>query len=172
MAGLPGSGKSTLARGIAAALGGAVLDKDVVRAALFAPRDIEHSTRQDDFCVAIMLQAAAYLWQIEPRRVVILDGRPFSRRSQRADVAAFAAEGRQAFRLIVCVVSDETARRRLESGAATHLAADRDYRLYTAVKERFEPIDEPHLLVDTGEAYETCLGRCLAYLREGAATTN
>ena len=169
MAGLPGSGKSTLARGLAGVIGGAVLDKDIVRAALFAPTDIEHSTRQDDFCVGIMLHVAAYLWQIEPPRVVILDGRPFSRRSQRDEVAAFAEQHGQACRLITCVCSDETARRRLEAGAATHLAGDRDYELYEAIKRRFEPIEEPHLLVDTDEEYRTCLESCLAYIRGDGA---
>ena len=36
MAGLPGTGKSTLARALAQRLAGAVLDKDEIRAALFA----------------------------------------------------------------------------------------------------------------------------------------
>lgn len=169
MAGLPGSGKSTLARGLAAEIGGAVLDKDVVRAALFAPADIEHSTQQNDFCVGIMLRVAAYLWKVKPQRVVLLDGRTFSRRSQRDEVAAFAAQHGRPFRLIACVCSDETARRRLEAGAPSHLAGDRDFGLYQTIKRRFEPIDEPHLLVDTDDTYQACLDRCLAYIRgEGA----
>ena len=50
MAGLPGTGKSTLARRLAQRLPGAVLDKDVIRAALFEPVHVEYSLAQDDFC--------------------------------------------------------------------------------------------------------------------------
>ena len=58
MAGLPGTGKSTLSRALAAKLGGTVIDKDQVRAALFSLPDIEYSTEQDDFCMAVMLKVA------------------------------------------------------------------------------------------------------------------
>jgi predicted kinase len=44
MAGLPGTGKSTLARVLANDLGGVVLDKDVIRAALFPAALIEYSS--------------------------------------------------------------------------------------------------------------------------------
>src|SRR5438270_13324243 len=107
MAGLPGTGKSTLAGGLAEALPAVLLDKDRVRAALFAPDDVEHSTRQDDFCLGIMLQVAGYLWQNTSRLHVILDGRPFARRYQRAEVAAFAAEHGVPFRIIECVCKEE-----------------------------------------------------------------
>jgi adenylylsulfate kinase len=86
MAGLPGTGKSTLARGLAAALPAVVLDKDPIRAALFPPAEVEYSTRQDDFCLSLMLQVAAYMVERDADRRVILDGRPFARRYQRAMV--------------------------------------------------------------------------------------
>ena len=168
MAGLPGTGKSALAVGLAEALPAVLLDKDRVRAALFAPADVEYSTRQDDFCLGIMLQVAGYLWWDTPRRHVILDGRPFARRYQRAEVASFAAEHHVLFRLIECVCTEETALRRLlsDTEAATHLARNRDYQLYRGLKASFEPIEEPKLVVDTDEPYQTCLERCLSYLRE------
>src|SRR5215469_2334110 len=98
MAGLPGTGKSTLARALAEALPATVLDKDTVRAALFAPEDVEYSTAQDDFCLSVMLQTAGYLWEREPTRRILLDGRPFARRYQRAEVADFAARHAVPFR--------------------------------------------------------------------------
>ena len=61
MAGLPGTGKSTLARELARHTGGCVLGKDEIRAAIFAPEDIEFSTAQDDFVMEIMLQGARFL---------------------------------------------------------------------------------------------------------------
>jgi predicted kinase len=61
MAGLPGTGKSTLARELAARTGGRVLSKDEFRHALFAANEIEYSSRQDDFCLQLMLATAEYL---------------------------------------------------------------------------------------------------------------
>jgi len=90
MAGLPGTGKSTLSRALAAELGGTVIDKDQVRAALFPPSDIEYSTEQDDFCMAIMLKVAGYLFRKDPSRVVFLDGRTFSRSYQLKRATGYA----------------------------------------------------------------------------------
>jgi len=61
LAGLPGTGKSTLAANSAAHLDAAILSKDEIRQALFAPPDVEYSTAQDDFVLQIMLEAAAWL---------------------------------------------------------------------------------------------------------------
>src|SRR3954471_1764920 len=50
MVGLPGTGKSTLSRALVERFGGFVIDKDVIRPALFGPSQIEYSVEQDDFC--------------------------------------------------------------------------------------------------------------------------
>lgn len=169
MAGLPGTGKSRLARALSREIDGVVLGKDQIRAALFPPAEIEYSTAQDDFCVAIMLQVAAYLFQKDPRRVVILDGRPFARRYQRADVARFAATQGNTLQFIECICSDETARTRLARAVdADHPAGNRDYALYQQLKAQFEPIEEPKLLVDTDQPFDACLARCLAFVRAPA----
>jgi predicted kinase len=169
MAGLPGSGKSTLARGLAAALPAVVLDKDPIRAALFPAGTIEYSTRQDDFCQSIMLQVAAYLLEREPGRPIVLDGRPFARRYQRAQVVEAAHRLHTPLRVVECVCADETARRRLEHDAAAGIrpARNRDYDLYLAVKAGFEPIALPKLTVDTDQSYQRCLDLCLEYIRAG-----
>src|SRR5215471_13290951 len=80
MAGLPGTGKSAIARSLAQRLPGAILDKDLIRAALFGPDYVEYSLSQDDFCQEIMLQTAAYLVGSNLSLCVLLDGRTFSRR--------------------------------------------------------------------------------------------
>lgn len=168
IAGLPGTGKSALARGLAASLGAAVLDKDPIRAALFAPSDIEHSTSQDDFCIGIILQVAGYLWERDPHRAVILDGRPFSKRYQRVEVARFASNHDVPFRLIECRCPDHMALERIErdAQAGAHPAGNRDASLYLALKATFEPFDEPHLVVDTAVDYHACLRQCLQYIRD------
>src|SRR5262249_29158725 len=125
MAGLPGSGKSTLAREIAARTSGIVLSKDGIRHALFAPDDVEYSTEQDDFCMKVLYQTAAFLLQRDPRRLVIVDGRPFAKRAQIEQAVQFAEGLSQPWRLLECVCSEKRALERLSS-ASEHPAANRD----------------------------------------------
>ena len=168
MAGLPASGKSAVARPLAAALPGVILDKDRIRAALFPPEEIEYSTEQNDFCMDVALQVARYILSRNPARVVFLDGRPFSRRYQRAPVFRLAEELNQPLKIIECVCSEDTARQRLERAVsqAEHIAADRDYDLYMAVKAQFEPIEQSRLVVNTDNDLELCLQQCLDYLKD------
>src|SRR5246127_5872449 len=136
MAGLPGTGKSTLARELARRTSGRVLSKDEFRHALFAPEEIEYSTRQDDFCQELMLQTAGYLLARDPARMIFLDGRPFSRRYQIANVGSAAASLHQSWRILECICSDELVRRRLEAdlNRGEHLAGNRNYGLYLEVE--------------------------------------
>ena len=156
MAGLPGTGKSTLARALAADLGGNILNKDEIRAALFAPRDVEYSSEQDEFCMRVMLKVAGYLFRKDPGRKVFLDGRTFSRRYQLDRATGYAQALGQPWRILECVSSDELAKSRLESDR-THLAANRDFNLYLQVKARFEEITLPKTIIDTGQPLDVCV---------------
>jgi adenylylsulfate kinase len=165
MAGLPGSGKSTLAQALAEKTSGVVLDKDVIRAAIFPAPDIEFSTEQDDFCQEIALRAAEYLLQKDPHRIIFLDGRPYSRRYQIDNVLREADRLGQPWKILECVCSDDTARQRIESSAGIHPAANRDFNLYLRVKARFEPIDLPKTTIDTNSSLDDCMQTALAALR-------
>lgn len=156
MAGLPGTGKSTLSRALAAELGGTVIDKDRVRAALFDPVDIEYSSEQDEFCMRIMLKVAGYLFRKDPDRKVFLDGRTFSRRYQLDRATGYANALSQPWRILECICSDDNARQRLETNPA-HPAINRDYSLYLAVKARFEEITLPKAVIETDEPLERCV---------------
>jgi adenylylsulfate kinase len=166
MAGLPGTGKTTLVREVAACTSGRVLSKDEIRHALFAADEIEYSSRQDDFCLQVMLETAGYLLQRDPNRVLLLDGRPFSRRYQIDNVMNAAASLRQSWRILECVCSEEIARQRLEeqSASGTHPAGNRNFKLYLEVKSRFEAITLPKTVIDTGQPLETCVEQALAAL--------
>lgn len=159
MAGLPGTGKTTLARALAPFVKGALLNKDEIRQALFAPTDIEYSTQQDDFVIEILLQTAAYLLEKNPNRIILIDGRPFSRRDQIARITTFAEAHSQPWRILECVCSEPTALQRLQSQskAGEHPAANRTTDLYRALKAQFEPIPQPKTVVDTDAPLETCL---------------
>lgn len=167
MAGLPGTGKSTLAQHLAEACDAVVLNKDTIRTALFPAALIEYSTRQDDFCMSILFQTATYMLQRNPSQYIILDGRTFSRTYQIAAVEQLAGERKTPLRIIECVCSDATAYKRLgrkETMKARHLADNRDYQLYLSIKARFEPIQQPKLVVNTDSSLAECLSRCLAYI--------
>jgi predicted kinase len=165
MAGLPGTGKSTLSAELARRLRGARIDKDFVRAALFAPEDIEYSDEQDDFCVDVMLLAAEYLLGKNPQRVVFLDGRTFTRRYQRKRVVAFAEQRGWPWVMLVCVCPEETARRRLEE---PHVAANRNFALYQALQGRWEPIEQAHTTLDTDEPIAVTIERGMAAISAAA----
>jgi predicted kinase len=164
MAGLPGTGKSTLARELAARTSGRVLSKDEVRHAIFLPEEVEYSSRQDDYCLQVMLETAGYLLARNPARTIFLDGRPFSRRYQIENVLAAAASLQQAWRILECVCSEETARRRLAADAegGEHLAGNRNFQLYLEVKERFEAIRHAKTVIDTERPVESCVQQAVA----------
>ena len=167
LAGLPGTGKTTLARELAARTGGRVIGKDEIRHVLFSDDEIEYSTGQDDFCLRVMVATAEYLLGKNPQRLIFLDGRTFSRRYQIENVLHAAASMHQPWRILECVCSDETAKRRLEqqSAAGEHPADNRDYELYLRVKSRFETIVFPKTVIDTDQPVETCVERALEGLR-------
>lgn len=166
MAGLPGTGKSTLSQALAQHGGGIVLDKDSIRAALFAPDHIEYSREQDDFCQQIVLATAEYLLSRDPKLRILLDGRPFSRRYQREQVESTAARLRTPLAIIECVCDDAIALTRLghddQSGA--HPAANRNPGLYAQLKAEFEPLTEPRLTLDTNQSLTECVRHTEAYL--------
>jgi predicted kinase len=159
MAGLPGTGKSTLCRKLV----GIVLDKDEIRATLFAPSDIEYSTEQDDFCMKVMLETTAYILKKDPSRVVLLDGRPFSKRYQIDQVIAVANELKQPWRILECLCSQDTALKRLEEQVG-HRAGNRDYQMYLRVKAAFEEIIFPKTVIDTEQSLEACTALARAAL--------
>lgn len=163
MAGLPGTGKTTLAHELARRTSGRVLSKDEFRHALFAGEEIEYSTRQDDFCQELMLQTASYLLERDPSWIIFFDGRPFSRRYQIENALAVAHSLHQPWRVLECVASEETVRRRLEADVmqSKHPAGNRDYSLFLDVRARFEEIRAPKTVIDTDRGLTECVQRAL-----------
>lgn len=164
LAGLPGTGKSAIAHELARLLPAVVLDKDQIRAALFPAERISYTSAQDDFCLHVMLQTATQLLQQKPQEPVILDGRTFSRRYQVELLEQHASQLEVPLVIIECVCSDETARERLTRDVAEgrHVARNRNYELYQAIKARFEPIREPKIVVNTDQPLQNLVQAVLA----------
>src|SRR5690242_4246001 len=103
MAGLPASGKSTIAARLAKELGGVILSKDQVRAALFADAVLDYSTAENEISMDAIYQAAAYIRKTFPRQTVIIDGRTFLRSSQVHDLFTLGTSLDETPRIIECM---------------------------------------------------------------------
>jgi adenylylsulfate kinase len=164
MAGLPGTGKSTLAKALAMDLDAVVLNKDLLRAALFPGRLTDYSRPQDDLCFKMLLEAAGYLAAHKRARFIFLDGRTFSRSEQIEQAVRAAESAGSEWRILLATCPDEIAEARLVQDAAVHPAANRNAAMYREVKNRFEAIAYPHLRIDTSQPLEWSVKRCLEFL--------
>ena len=115
-----------------------------------------------------MLETAEYLLSRHPETFVFLDGRPFSRRYQIENVVHTAASFQQPWRILECVCPEETVQQRLERDAkrGEHPAANRNYQLYLAVKERFEVITLPKAVINTKLDVEVCAREALKQITD------
>src|SRR6185437_296235 len=110
---------------------------------------------QDDFCMAVMLKVAGYLFRKNPNRLIFIDGRTFSRAYQLKRATGYAEALGHQWRILECVCGEESARKRLSD--VSHPAANRDYDLYLDVKTRFEEINFPKTVIDTDSPLDQCL---------------
>jgi predicted kinase len=170
MMGFPATGKTSVANALAQRIGAAIVSKDHLRRAAFAPCVLDYSAAQNDLCMEMVYSAVAYIVRSWPEKPVIVDGRTYSQRAQIERLVACAGALGTTPRFIECTCDDEMARRRLESPSSLHAAADRDYARYLEIKSRADPIEVPRLTLDTGSvAVEEAVSRCVAYL--GAAAS-
>lgn len=162
MAGLPGTGKSTVARALAERTSGIVFDKDQIRAALFPLVEIEYSSAQDDLCIRVILEAAAYILRKDSGRYVFIDGRPFSKAQQLEQVLQAADALEQPRHILECVCSEATAKGRLQEQDQNHPAANREYALYMRIKSAWEEILLPKTVINTDQPLDLCITLALS----------
>lgn len=165
LAGFSGSGKSLLATRLAEVLPAVVINKDVVRAAIFPSHEIDFSATQDDLVMSLIYQAATFL--IHKGRSVIIDGRPFLSQSQRLELKKAAYAAGAEMRIIHCTVSEKVLKNRLQKDirVGKHLTQNRDFDLYTRQKADFEPIEEPHLTLNTDAPIDELVRLAMDWLK-------
>lgn len=168
LAGLPGTGKTTLAALLHQHLPGPVLvlDKDRVRAALFGAGHTRYERDQDDQCVELLHQSAAWWLHRHPEATVILDGRTCSRAYQVQQVRNLAHRAGQRLRLIECVcpLPEIAARLHRDHHTAAHPAANRTPTLARHLARTADPIPHPKLTLDTSTAPDRCAAAAAAWL--------
>jgi len=141
LAGLPGSGKTTLARALLERLPDArLLDKDLVRDALFAPCDYDPAERE--VSVEAMVAAAGY--HLARARTVLLDGIPAPSPELCRRTRALAARTGAWWALLRCDVPMEVAVARCEAdrAAGRHPAANRDRDLVARVAAELATVED------------------------------
>lgn len=151
LAGLPGTGKTTLARELATKLGAPLLDKDRVRAALFAPEEIEYTREQDDLVMSCIHRAVEFHARRACMPAVVLDGRTYSSHAQVHELRALAARLGTPLALLECTAASDVVRARLErdARAGSHMAGNRSFELYERLRAAADPLAGPKLVLAT-----------------------
>ncbi len=167
LTGLPGAGKSYLASALSAVISADILDRDAVRDAIFPAHDLDYSPEQNELASQITYQVTEYILCRDAQRILILDGRPFSKRTQIEDIVKLAQRVGHELRTIYCWAPDAVVRQRLEQDLRLtgNLAADRTMTKFLRIKRSFEPLTIDHLTVNTVEPVETLVEQVLDYLR-------
>lgn len=156
--GLPGSGKSTLARALAKRLRAAYISSDLTRRKMF--KEPAYSEAEKEAVYNAMAGRAEDAVRSGMDAVVDATFYLKKERERYAEIARNAAA--PAF-TIVCKLDEEEAKRRLGRRYKDG-PSDADYQVYLKLKDRFEPVEGPHLEVDTSMPKEEMLKRTMDYL--------
>ncbi len=105
-----------------------------------------------------------HLLEENPDRIVILDGRPFSKQSQVAEVQELARSTGHDLRVIYCWAPDDVVYGRLEEDAKRMQIADRTIEKYRRIQCNFEPLIVGHLVLDTSSPVDYLVQKVLTYI--------
>ncbi len=143
VAGLPASGKTTFANALAKKLGALWLNSDVLREKLNLRGKYDAVSKQKVYSAMLTLAEEALLGG----NSLVADS-TFYKEDLRKPWKELAEKTRTDYIFIEIVVSDEDARKRLLIPRADSEAT---WDVYTALKESWEPIEEPHLKLNASK---------------------
>lgn len=167
-AGPPGVGKSTIARAIATLLGATILDRDKIRDAVFPPQDLDYSEEQNEIASKFMYEVAEYILSRDKKRVLILDGRPHSKKMQIQYVKCLARRVGHELKIILCWAPDDVVCQRLKQDikANPRMENIRNCEKYFRIKNEFEEIEEEHIKIDTSRSLDEIVAAIVSYLNQ------
>ena len=170
LTGLPGTGKTALATSLRQHFGDRclLLDKDLVRAALYGPSgQVTYQREQDDFVVSLLHLAARERLTRDPEAVVVFE-RTGTRAYQLADVTHLATTLGQPRAVIYCWCPDDIARDRLDADhrGGNHPACNRTFSLYQQLQQTADPITVPALRLRTDTSASELLDAAVGYLNQ------
>ena len=156
--GLPGSGKSTLAKALSRKLKADYISSDVTRKKMFK----EPAYTEKEKAAVYDEMAGKAEDSVRSGRNAIVDA-TFYVKKQRERFAAIARNANAKVSIIVCRLDEKGAEKRLK-GRWMGGPSDADYSVYLKLKERFEPVDGPHLELDTSLPKEEIIKHAMEYL--------
>ncbi len=153
--GLPGSGKSYFASSLAKLMNAEYLNSDLLRKEMFQHRT--YSDEEKESVYKIMLQKMQYA--AAQKKSLVLDA-TFYKKETRKSFTDKIKEGNIYF---IEVWADETIiKERLKQRRPT---SEADYEVYKLIKQYWEPLKKPHLLLEsTNENIDNMLHKAAQYL--------
>jgi predicted kinase len=141
IAGLPGTGKTTIARAFAALQGATHLNSDALRRQMGL---MGHYSAAEKARVYDTLLARARTALLRGETVVV--DSTFFQETIRHPFRTLAAECGAALHWVEIRADEATLRQRLQ---APRPDSEADFGVYESIRDQFEPLQEPHLLLDS-----------------------
>lgn len=145
--GLPATGKTTLAKKVAKKINAEILRTDVIRKEII--REPKYTDEEKEAVYKEMFSRAEKM--ISSGKTVILDAN-FYKEGQRTEAKKIAGRTGAKFFLIEVTCPEEKIRGRMKIRKKAEDASDaKEMEIYYKIKRVWEPITEPHIVVDTSK---------------------
>jgi len=142
--GLQGSGKTTVAKRIAKRLKAKLLRTDVIRKKI--AKKPKYTDREKQKIYANMFSMATIL--LKSDKNVVLDA-TFAKRTNRLRAKNIAKQAKTNFKIIKVIATESVIKKRL--GKRSKDASEAKISTYLKHKRLFEPIKEPHTVINNSE---------------------